>query len=182
MKFEINEDMFYTKWDKELIETKAVELDLTILETMFYLYFFNTISVSPEDRGEDFGREMYRKFAKATRELLTIGEAYCIEKQFYETFDINPVSIAEYGSTFFPESKFLEIGGKYYPRITDSIILDLICYIQTNTGKHMYVGHGDKETLRREVILCCCNIVDNSSDVFLKNMLKKFIRKLFKGN
>lgn len=37
---------------------------------MFFLYFFNTISITPQDRGFKAGVEMYKKFAKATVKAL----------------------------------------------------------------------------------------------------------------
>lgn len=57
-------------FDKEWISKEAKDKGLTFKECLFFLYFFNTISITPQDRDFKAGVEMYKKFAKATVKAL----------------------------------------------------------------------------------------------------------------
>lgn len=57
-------------FDKEWISKEAKDKGLTFKECLFFLYFFNTISITPQDREFKAGVEMYKKFAKATVKAL----------------------------------------------------------------------------------------------------------------
>lgn len=70
MLFEIDEEKVFEHWTEARIEGYAKEFNMTYLEAMLYLWFFNNVSVSTDDQRKDLGREMYRKFAKGTARFL----------------------------------------------------------------------------------------------------------------
>ena len=60
----------YKRFGKEQVEHFMSVLKMTELETLLYLWFYNHVSITPADRSQNFGREMYKKFAKAIASLL----------------------------------------------------------------------------------------------------------------
>lgn len=70
MLFEIDEEKVFEHWTEARIEGYAKEMNMTYLEAMLYLWFFNNVSVSCDDQAKDLGREMYRKFARGTARFL----------------------------------------------------------------------------------------------------------------
>lgn len=70
MLVEIDEKKVFEHWTEARIEGYAKELNMTYLEAMLYLWFFNFVSVSTDDQRKDSGREMYKKFARGTARFL----------------------------------------------------------------------------------------------------------------
>ena len=68
--FDLDEYKVFDHFSEFQIETTAKELGLTYKEAIFYLWFWNYVSISPKDREEKHGEEMYKKFAKSTINLL----------------------------------------------------------------------------------------------------------------
>lgn len=59
-------------FSKEYIAKEAKDKGVTFKECLFFLYFFNNVSITPKDRGFKAGVEMYKKFAKATVKALAL--------------------------------------------------------------------------------------------------------------
>ena len=57
-------------WTKERIVGFANELDLTQIGALFYLYFYNFVSICPKDLTKNNGRAMYVKFAQGVEDLI----------------------------------------------------------------------------------------------------------------
>ena len=71
MIFEIDEKkIFEQHWSEARIKGYAKEFNMSYLEALLYLWFFNNVSVSTDDQRKDLGREMYRKFARGTARFL----------------------------------------------------------------------------------------------------------------
>lgn len=57
-------------FDRKWIAKEAKDKGVTFKECLFLLYFFNNVSITPQDRSFKAGIEMYKKFAKATVKAL----------------------------------------------------------------------------------------------------------------
>lgn len=51
--------------DKDIIEKIKRENNLSNLEVVYYLFFYNNVSISHKDLEQNNGKEMYLKFTKA---------------------------------------------------------------------------------------------------------------------
>ena len=60
----------YRHFANEKVKEFMQGLKMTELETLLYLWFYNHVSITPADRSQNFGREMYKKFAQAIASLL----------------------------------------------------------------------------------------------------------------
>ena len=80
------------------------------------------------------------------------------EKQFFDTFGIDEVEL-DYPDNF-----------TYYPEITDSILLELICI--AHTSPVITFVSRDVKSLKEEVLMVLCNWVNNKN-------IKQQVRALF---
>ena len=60
----------YRLFTSEKVKEFMSVLKMTELETLLYLWLYNHVSITPAERSQNFGREMYKKFAKAIASLL----------------------------------------------------------------------------------------------------------------
>ena len=81
-----------------------------------------------------------------------------LEKQFFDTFGIEEREL-EYPDNF-----------TYYPEITDSILLELICI--AHTSPVITFVSRDVKSLKEEVLMVLCNWVNNRN-------IKHQVRTLF---
>lgn len=70
MIIKIDDMKVFRHWKKEKIEEIAAEKEMSQLEAIVYLWFYNYVSISEVDRSKDSGRRMYIKFAKCFGELI----------------------------------------------------------------------------------------------------------------
>lgn len=75
MKLQIDMEKIYKDFPDGKIKAFMKEYNLTELESVLYLYGFNYISISPDDRNKNCGREMYLKFAKGMARILEQRQA-----------------------------------------------------------------------------------------------------------
>ena len=88
-----------------------------------------------------------------------------IEKQFFDTFGIEPSTKYDYCW------KSKENKDKLYPQITDRILLELIC-IASQPDVYIEIEGKDVETIKN-------NLLENF--MFFKRDVKEDIHTLFKG-
>jgi len=67
--FELDIEKIGEHFSEGQIKGFMVDLDMTYLEAILYLWFFNYVSITNQDRNKDCGRAMYIKFAKAITEI-----------------------------------------------------------------------------------------------------------------
>ena len=104
-----------------------------------------------------------------------------LEKTFFDTFGFEPKTNREYGykMAIYNQDRTEEI--KFYPQITDRILLELICILLSNNSPYMFkLGDWDVEKLKDAVLTMCIKLPDfleweNTSEYF-----KHQVRKLFK--
>lgn len=95
-----------------------------------------------------------------------------IERQFFETFEIEPMTYATWDST---ETKWKNFNSdKQYPQITDRILLELICILSQLQGRindYYRIIHSDYEGLKTQILGdCICE----------EEFIKQQVQALFK--
>lgn len=65
LELQIDKDEIAEHFSEGQIKGFMKDLDMTYLEAVCYLYFYNNVGISTRDRSKDNGRPMYVKFAKS---------------------------------------------------------------------------------------------------------------------
>lgn len=108
-----------------------------------------------------------------------------IEKQFFDTFGIEPKTNREYGykMAIYNEAGTEEI--KFYPQITDRILLELLCLINQVDmyyyGEEEFYTGFNYDNFKQEIISKCKRLADKNafSEVTGENF-KHQVQSLFK--
>ena len=121
-----------------------------------------------------------------------------LEKTFFDTFEIEPKSVKRtlklamqgYGESDLPEDlkQFISSQAQVYnvyPRITDRILLELICILNQIDldfyGEDDYFTAINYEGLKKEVIAKCKRLADkNAYSEFTGEHIKAQVQALFK--
>ena len=69
---EIDKKEIQEHFAKGQIERFMKDLNLTYLEAVLYLWFYNHVGISSKDRSVDCGRPMYIKFAKCVSDIVKV--------------------------------------------------------------------------------------------------------------
>ena len=69
MKIELNKEKVEGNFTEGQIKGFMKDLNMTYIEAVCYLYFFNNVSITTQERNKDCGRAMYIKFAKSVGEI-----------------------------------------------------------------------------------------------------------------
>lgn len=80
-----------------------------------------------------------------------------IEEKFYRTFDIKPVTLKDFNyNTLYCDLKTICINGVRYPKITNRILLELICiltkYKRLEVASSLQINSYDIENLKYEIL------------------------------
>lgn len=70
MQLEISDELIQKHFSDGQIQGFMNDLHLSRIETIFYLWFFNFVSICQKDLKLDCGRQMYFEFAKGAGKLL----------------------------------------------------------------------------------------------------------------
>ena len=100
-----------------------------------------------------------------------------LEKQFFDTFGIEPIELPsrEYDSDGEICSYYIE-----YPQITDRILLELICILLCNNSPYMFkLGDWNVEKLKDTVLTMCIKLPDFLEWEDTSEYFKHQVRTLF---
>ena len=100
-----------------------------------------------------------------------------LEKQFFDTFGIEPIELPsrEYDSDGEICSYYIE-----YPQITDRILLELICILLSNNSPYMFkLGDWNVEKLKDTVLTMCIKLPDFLEWEDTSEYFKHQVRTLF---